>query len=209
MNFLIRKKRALLKYLEELDKLIDERVIKHGELQMKEKEAHTIKEIKKRLEESNLLQQESLVTEGTTLEANLSTNDLVMEACFITEGAVMEAILVTEGATLEASLVNEGITLNDITGVTKSSGTESENSSIETPFSRSEDENRSFDKESTVQKAKKHLKAKQRKSPLSYHGSVYAETQFEELPKVYLKRRNVNLTKHLEQAHLREHDLKL
>ncbi|GJW90473.1 hypothetical protein Tco_0168026, partial [Tanacetum coccineum] len=38
--------------------------------------------------------------------------------------------------------------------------------------------------------AEKRLKVKQRKSPLSYHGFVYAETQFEEPPKVLLKRRN-------------------
>ncbi|GJT36922.1 hypothetical protein Tco_0936787 [Tanacetum coccineum] len=49
--------------------------------------------------------------------------------------------------------------------------------------------------------AEKRLKVKQRKSPLSYHGFVYADTQFEEPPKVHLKRRNVNLKKkHLEQT---------
>ncbi|GKE58967.1 hypothetical protein Tco_1498152, partial [Tanacetum coccineum] len=42
---------------------------------------------------------------------------------------------------LEACLVNKGITVNDYTGVTESTGTESENSSSATPFSRSEDEN--------------------------------------------------------------------
>ncbi|GJY67952.1 hypothetical protein Tco_0470934 [Tanacetum coccineum] len=47
--------------------------------------------------------------------------------------------------------------------------------------------------------AEKHLKVKQRKSPLSYHGFVYEETQFEEPPKVPLKKRNVNLKEHLEQ----------
>ncbi|GKF63791.1 hypothetical protein Tco_0187239, partial [Tanacetum coccineum] len=60
------------------------------------------------------------------------------------------------------------------------------------------------------------FKSKTKKSPLSYHGFVYAETQFEEPPKVPLKRRNVNLKKHLEktqnlkehleQAQLRDHD---
>ncbi|GKE35492.1 hypothetical protein Tco_1454814 [Tanacetum coccineum] len=71
-------------------------------------------------------------------------------------------------------------------------------------------------------KAEKCLKVKQKKTPLSYHGFVYAETQFEEPPKVPLKRRNVNLNKHLkqleqaevlkkhlEQAQLRDHDPKL
>ncbi|GKD26787.1 hypothetical protein Tco_1233001 [Tanacetum coccineum] len=55
----------------------------------------------------------------------------------------------------------------------------------------------------------KSLKVKQRKSPLSYHGFVYGETQFEEPPKVSLKRKDVNLKKHLEQAQLRNHDPKL
>ncbi|GJW66227.1 hypothetical protein Tco_0120651 [Tanacetum coccineum] len=36
-------------------------------------------------------------------------------------------------------------------------------------------------------KAEKHLKLKQRKSPFSYHGFVFAETQFEEPPKAILK----------------------
>ncbi|GJR96509.1 hypothetical protein Tco_0268683 [Tanacetum coccineum] len=64
----------------------------------------------------------------------------------------MEAYFVTKGAALEACLVNEGITLNDNTGVMESSMIESENSSSETPFSRSKDENRSFDKESSSSK---------------------------------------------------------
>ncbi|GJS92340.1 hypothetical protein Tco_0774976 [Tanacetum coccineum] len=55
-------------------------------------------------------------------------------------------------------------------------------------------------------KVEKCLKVKQRISPLSYHGFVYGETQFEEPPKVPLKRRNVNLKKHLEQTqNLKEH----
>ncbi|GJR08559.1 hypothetical protein Tco_0791211 [Tanacetum coccineum] len=58
-------------------------------------------------------------------------------------------------------------------------------------------------------KAEKYLKVKQRKSPLSYHGFVYAETQFEEPPKVPLKRRNVNLKDHLEQVQVRNYDRKL
>ncbi|GJZ39947.1 reverse transcriptase zinc-binding domain-containing protein [Tanacetum coccineum] len=51
-------------------------------------------------------------------------------------------------------------------------------------------------------KAEKCLKVKHRKYPLSYHGFVYGDTQFEEPPKVLLKRRQVNLKKHLEQAQL-------
>ncbi|GJV86878.1 hypothetical protein Tco_1530816 [Tanacetum coccineum] len=62
----------------------------------------------------------------------------------------MEACFVTKGATLEACLVNEGITLNDNTGVMKSSGTKSANSSSsETRFRSSADENKSSNKESS------------------------------------------------------------
>ncbi|GJX20707.1 hypothetical protein Tco_0223384 [Tanacetum coccineum] len=120
------------------DKLIDERVLKYKELRIKEREVQAIKEIEKWLKESELQQQESLVTEGSTLEA-----------CLITEGATIEACLITKGETLEACLVNEGIAVNDNTGVTESSQTESENSSSATPFSKLEDENRSSDKDSS------------------------------------------------------------
>ncbi|GKC85912.1 hypothetical protein Tco_1141629 [Tanacetum coccineum] len=57
--------------------------------------------------------------------------------------------------------------------------------------------------------AEKRLKVKQRKSSLLYHGFGYDETQFEEPPKVPLKRREVNLKKHLEQAQLVNYDPKL
>ncbi|GJZ34741.1 hypothetical protein Tco_0580558 [Tanacetum coccineum] len=57
--------------------------------------------------------------------------------------------------------------------------------------------------------AKKRLKVKQRKSSLSYHGFIYGLTRFEEPPKVLLKRRKVNLKKHLEQAQLENYDPKL
>ncbi|GJR32842.1 hypothetical protein Tco_1109074 [Tanacetum coccineum] len=58
----------------------------------------------------------------------------------------------------------------------------------------------------TGKQAEKRLKVKQRKSPLSYHGFVYGDTQFKEPPKVPLKRRDVNLKKHLEQAQLSKYD---
>ncbi|GKC87764.1 hypothetical protein Tco_1148413, partial [Tanacetum coccineum] len=124
----------LLRYLEELDKFIDEKALKYRELRIKQSEVQAIKEIKNRLKEKEIQQQESLVIEGTTLEA-----------CLVTKGVVIEACLITEGAALEACLVNEGLELNDNTGVTKGSGTESENSSSETPFSSSGNENRSSD----------------------------------------------------------------
>ncbi|GKC32075.1 hypothetical protein Tco_1039369 [Tanacetum coccineum] len=142
-------RRSLLRYLDELDTLIDERVLKYGETLMKEKEVQAIKEIEKRLKESEMQKQESLVTEGAVIEDCMVTDAAELEACLIMQGAAIEACLVTEGATLEACLVNEGIAVNDNTSVTESSGTKSENSSSATPFSRSEDENRSSDKESS------------------------------------------------------------
>ncbi|GJU37204.1 hypothetical protein Tco_1185558 [Tanacetum coccineum] len=88
-------RRLLLQYLEELDKLIDERVLKYGALRMKEKEVQAIQE--RRLQDSEMQKQESLITEGATIEA----------------------CLVIEGVALEACLVNEGIIVNDNTGVTE------------------------------------------------------------------------------------------
>nr|GFB42970.1 hypothetical protein [Tanacetum cinerariifolium] len=127
---------------------------------MKESEVQAIKEIEKWLKESELQQQESLITKGTTLEANLNTDGTTLnaslviegtslEACLVTEGAVTKARFVTKGAALEACLVNEGITLNDNMGVTKRNGTESESSSLVTSFSRSKDENKSSNKDSS------------------------------------------------------------
>nr|GEU81772.1 hypothetical protein [Tanacetum cinerariifolium] len=63
--------------------------------------------------------------------------------------SAIKACLVSEGAALEACLVNEGIALKNNIGITKSNGTESENSSLETLFNRSADENRSSDKDNS------------------------------------------------------------
>ncbi|GKC06548.1 hypothetical protein Tco_0998158 [Tanacetum coccineum] len=112
-----------------------------------EKEVQAIKEIERRLQEKEMQQQESLVLEGTTMETNFSSDITIWEA--ITKNAAIEACLVTEGAALESCLVNEGKTINDITGVTKSSEKVSKNSSSETLVSSLEDENKSFDKESS------------------------------------------------------------
>ncbi|GJV94921.1 hypothetical protein Tco_1546498 [Tanacetum coccineum] len=83
-------KRNLLRYLTELDKLIDERVLKYGELWMKEREVQALKEIEQRLKESEMQTQESLVT---------------------------EASLVTEGIALGASLVDKQCTFNSSTSL--------------------------------------------------------------------------------------------
>ncbi|GKA09567.1 hypothetical protein Tco_0688898 [Tanacetum coccineum] len=73
------RSRSQVNDCKELDNLIDERVLKYEELWMKEKEVQAIKEIERWLQESEMQKQESLVTDGTALEA-----------CLITEGAVME-----------------------------------------------------------------------------------------------------------------------
>ncbi|GJV34696.1 hypothetical protein Tco_1395096 [Tanacetum coccineum] len=64
-------------------------------------------------------------------------------------------------------------------------------------------------KEELESEIENYLKVKQRKSPLSYHGFVYGLTKYEEPLKVPLKRREVNLKKHLEQAQLANYDPKL
>ncbi|GJU46240.1 hypothetical protein Tco_1203506 [Tanacetum coccineum] len=303
-------------------------------------EVQAIQEIENQIKEREIQQKESLVTEGTTLEANLSTDGTpldtssvtegtTLEACLVTEGATLEACLVTEGATLEACLVTKGIALDDNL-VAKESTDDSvtsseqldERRSSRNECNRSGNENRSSDNESISSRndadadigpsydsdtmsevhhdifenmfvhgiqnneqpesildtyvvnennrsiisdipnmdpdrdkeeqdyidheqqctffaslinnlnvmsknvirlivklnhseeelkceAEKCLKVKQRKSLLSYHGFVYGETQFVEPPKVPLKRRDVNLKKHLEQAQLINYDPKL
>ncbi|GJY48935.1 hypothetical protein Tco_0438891 [Tanacetum coccineum] len=161
-----KERRNLLRYLNELDKLIDESVLKYRELRMKESEVQAIKEIEKQLKEREIQQQESLitnskaldvslVTEGTTLEANLSTGGITLEACLITEGIVMEACLVIEGATLEACLVNESIEMDDSlvakesTDNSVTSSELDESSSSRNEYSKSGNKNISSDHEST------------------------------------------------------------
>ncbi|GJS68189.1 hypothetical protein Tco_0682754 [Tanacetum coccineum] len=78
-------KRILLWYLEELDNLIDEKVLKYGKLWMKETEVQAIKEIEKRLQES------CLVTGGIELDDSLvakeSTNDSVTSSKQLNESS--------------------------------------------------------------------------------------------------------------------------
>ncbi|GJR68134.1 hypothetical protein Tco_0014199 [Tanacetum coccineum] len=85
----------LLWYLDVLDKLIDERILKYEELQMKEREVQAIN------------------TNGTTLDASSVTKGTTLEACLVTEGTTLEACLVTKGVELDASLVTKGITMDD------------------------------------------------------------------------------------------------
>ncbi|GKB59114.1 hypothetical protein Tco_0915300, partial [Tanacetum coccineum] len=105
-------------------KLIDERVLKYGELRLKEREVQALKEIEKWLKEKEIQQQESLVNEGTTLEA-----------CLVTKGAVMEACLVIEGAALEACLQNE---CNSLRNECNKFGNENRSSDNETSSARND-----------------------------------------------------------------------
>ncbi|GJW40679.1 hypothetical protein Tco_0066524 [Tanacetum coccineum] len=109
--------RNLLRYLKELDKLLDERVLKYGELRMKEREVQAIKETEKRLKESEMHTRESLVSEGATLEASL----------------VIEARLVTKGITLDENLVAQQCTVDSTTSSelqNESNGSKNESSSL-------------------------------------------------------------------------------
>ncbi|GKD66789.1 hypothetical protein Tco_1308897 [Tanacetum coccineum] len=94
-------RRLLLWYLDELDKLIDERVLKYGELRMKEKEVQAIKEIENRLKEKEI-QQQSLVTKGVVLEACLVTEGTTLEACFVNEGRALDDNLVVKETTYDS-----------------------------------------------------------------------------------------------------------
>ncbi|GJZ21570.1 hypothetical protein Tco_0558609 [Tanacetum coccineum] len=94
-------RRLLLWYLDELDKLIDERVLKYGELRMKEKEVQAIKEIENWLKEKEI-QQQSLVTKGVVLEACLVTEGTTLEACFVNEGRALDDNLVVKETTYDS-----------------------------------------------------------------------------------------------------------
>ncbi|GKB75613.1 hypothetical protein Tco_0942508 [Tanacetum coccineum] len=85
-------RRNLLRYLDELDKLIDEKLLKYGELRMKEREDQAIKEIEKRLKKREIQQQESLSTDGATLEA-----------CLVDEGIALDDNLVTKESTIDST----------------------------------------------------------------------------------------------------------
>nr|GEV18632.1 hypothetical protein [Tanacetum cinerariifolium] len=143
-NSLTQKRRNLLWYLKELDKLIDERVLKYEELWMKERKVQAIKEIEEWLKESEMQTQKSLVSEGAALEAIL-----------VSEGATLEASLIIEGAALEASLVTEGIALDEnsvaqqcIVDSRTSSEQQDKCNISRNECSRSENEHRSSDNES-------------------------------------------------------------
>nr|GEW80645.1 hypothetical protein [Tanacetum cinerariifolium] len=74
---------------------------------MKEREVQAIHEIEKWLKEREIQQQESLVTKGTTLEDNLSTDGTPLDTSSVTEGATLEACLVTEGIAMDDNSVTK------------------------------------------------------------------------------------------------------
>nr|GEU75048.1 hypothetical protein [Tanacetum cinerariifolium] len=284
---------------------------RYEELLIKEREAQTIKENEKWLEEREIQQQESLVTEVTIVKANLSIDGTILDASLDTDGTTLDASLVIKGIALDASLVdkqsiidsstsskqqdecnilrnessnswndayadigpsydsdtlytyvvnenNSNITSDipnmdpdrdkeehnyvddeqqralfsslinnlkcDVEKCNKGLGFENKND-VENPSLLSKakglarclyniDEMRNdlisdhkiISEEELKCEAEKCLKVKHIKSQLSYHGFVYGESQFEEPPKVHLKRRNVNLKTHLKQTqNLKKH----
>ncbi|GJY72191.1 hypothetical protein Tco_0475894 [Tanacetum coccineum] len=68
---------------------------------MKEIEVNAIKEIEKWLKEKAIQQQESLVTEGTPLEANLSTNDISLDVSLVTEAYAEKTLVDTVASDIE------------------------------------------------------------------------------------------------------------
>ncbi|GKB19331.1 hypothetical protein Tco_0853254 [Tanacetum coccineum] len=108
-----------------------------------EREVQAIKEIEKRLKESEMQKQESLVTEGTTLEANLSTDGTTLDGSLVTEGTTLEASLVTKGISLDASLVAKQSTIDSTT----SSEQQNESNGSRKECSRLGNEKRSYDNE--------------------------------------------------------------
>ncbi|GKA36727.1 hypothetical protein Tco_0723292 [Tanacetum coccineum] len=74
-------KRNLLWYLDELDKLIDEIVLKYGELRMKEKEVQAIKEIEKRLKEREIQYRMNATVQGMNVaDQGMKTEVMTMKA---------------------------------------------------------------------------------------------------------------------------------
>ncbi|GKB36780.1 hypothetical protein Tco_0881722 [Tanacetum coccineum] len=92
---------------EKIHKLIDERVLKYEELRMKEREVQAIKEIEKRLKEREIHQKESLVTEGTTLQVNLSIDGTTFDASLVTNGTTLDASLVDKQSTVDSNTSSE------------------------------------------------------------------------------------------------------
>ncbi|GJY24116.1 hypothetical protein Tco_0397774, partial [Tanacetum coccineum] len=89
-------KRNLLRYLDELGKLINERVLIYGELRMKERDVKAIRKIKKNLNERKMQTQENLVTKGTSLDASLVTVGIALDASLVVKESTYDTITSSE-----------------------------------------------------------------------------------------------------------------
>ncbi|GJT17242.1 hypothetical protein Tco_0875948 [Tanacetum coccineum] len=185
----------------------------------KEREVHAIKEIEKWLNESKMQNQEGMVNEGVALDVGLdskvSTYDNTSTKQYDGSNssgydADAERALVDKTAqTLHMLLPKEDSVHTGKQGL----GFENKND-VENPFVLNKakeiapslynidkiGKDSLFDHKIMSEKelkceAKKCLKVKQRQSSLSYQGFVYGLTQFEEPPKVPLKRIKVNFKK--------------
>ncbi|GJZ13170.1 hypothetical protein Tco_0548400 [Tanacetum coccineum] len=115
-----------------------------------------------------------MVTEGTTLEANLRTNDTTLDASLVIEGIALDASLVAKQSTVESTTSSDSRMKATVQGMNA---------------------------------ADQRIKTEYADIGPSYDSNTLSE--FKEPPKVPLKRRDVNLKKHLEQAQLSNYDLKL
>nr|GEY05329.1 reverse transcriptase zinc-binding domain-containing protein [Tanacetum cinerariifolium] len=101
---------------------------------MKEREVEAIQEIENQIKEREIHQQESLVTEGTTLEANLSTDSTPLDTSSVTEGISLDDNLVAKENTYDSVRLSKQL---------------DESCSLKNECSRSGNENKISDNESS------------------------------------------------------------
>ncbi|GJY24892.1 hypothetical protein Tco_0399618 [Tanacetum coccineum] len=101
---------------------------------MKEREVKTIKDIEKWLNKSKMQTQESLVIEGAALEASLITEDVALEESLVTKGITLDASLVAKQSRVDSTTLSEW---------------KNESNSLRNECSRSRNENRIYDNESS------------------------------------------------------------
>ncbi|GKA21678.1 hypothetical protein Tco_0701667 [Tanacetum coccineum] len=115
------------------------------DLSYSEREVQAIKEIEKWLNEKEIQQQGSLVTEGITLDATLVTEGISLDASLVTEAITLDASLVIEGISLDAGLVAKQSTVDSVSST--SSEQQNECNSLRNECIISWNENRSSDNE--------------------------------------------------------------
>ncbi|GKD45576.1 hypothetical protein Tco_1270221 [Tanacetum coccineum] len=181
----------LLQYLEELDKLIHERAFKYGELHIKESE-HV------------------WPLRGAAIEVCLVTEGATLEVCLLNEGIALNDNTEGNDTTADIGPLYDSDTLIEAPHSSNDTfeiglGFENQNDYVNPSLLNKDKElapclynidkmgkdelsdHKIISEEESKCEAEKCLKVKQRKSPLSYHGFVYAETQFEEPQKFPLK----------------------